>query len=79
MILTPVEYVQQHKDSFRVAFDFLNSHFPPGDSLEWWEQVSKDASEASIKVAENKLVIGLLGGILDYLEDEWRMRKDGTA
>lgn len=79
MILTPAEYVQQHRDSFRIAFDFLNSHFPPDDSLSWWEQTAKDASESSIKAAENKLVIGLLIGIMDYLEDEWRQRRDGTA
>lgn len=74
--MSPQEYAKEHQKAFRTAFDFLTSHFPPGMDLSWWEQAAKDASAASIEAGENKLVNGLLAGVMDYLESEWRKRKD---
>lgn len=75
-VLTPEEYVQRHKESFRCAFDFLNQHFPPGEEEEWFVQTAKDFGEASKACGNNMLVIGLLIGVFDYIEDEWKIRKE---
>ena len=72
------EYANRHAKSFRTAFDFLTAHFPPADDPEWWKAVSLDASMASAKQGENKLVIGLLIGVMDYLEDEWKKRRQNS-
>ena len=73
--MTPEEYVKTHKEAFRCAFDFLNSHFPPGDGLEWWDQVAKDASAMSEAHDNNKLTIELIAGVMYYLEFEWKLRR----
>jgi len=80
-ILTTEEYAQRHQKAFRTAFNFLNSHFPPGDGDEWWLQITKDASDESVLHGENKLIIGLLVAVVDYIEDEWKKRRaeNGTA
>ena len=77
--LSPEEYAKMHQKSFRTAFDFLSSHFPPGQDDEWWIQAAKDLSDASVRAGENKLVTGLLIGVYDYLtyEYERRRNKDG--
>ena len=72
--MTAEERFAMHQKSFRTAFDFLNKHFPPGKDPEWWIQTVKDCDDASILAGENKLVIGLLGGVIDYLEDEYKRR-----
>ena len=78
--MTAEQYYSMHQKAFRTAFDFLNKHFPPGQDPEWWTQTVKDCDEASISQGENKLVIGLLGGIIDYLEDEYKRRiNDGST
>lgn len=69
--MTPEEYAKAHKQAFRVAFDFLNAHFPPGPEPEWWEQTARDASAAS---GDNELTLRLLIGVLDYLDYEWKRR-----
>ncbi len=71
------EYAKEHQKAFRTAFDFLASHFPPGTELEWWDRLAKDADAASIAAGENKLANKLLAAVMDYLEFEWRKRKDG--
>ena len=73
--MTPEEYVSMHQKAFRVAFNFLNSHFPPGLEPEWWDQAAKELSEASVLSGENKLVIGLLNAVFEYLGDEYKKRK----
>lgn len=76
----PEEFARMHQRSFRTAFDFLASHFPPGDTPEWWEQAAKDVAEASISMAENKLAVGLLAGVYDYLDYEYKRRgNNGTV
>lgn len=80
-ILKPEEYAARHKQAFRAAFDYLNDHFPPETDPEWWQRLAKDCSAVSIVCGENKLVIGLLIGVMDYLENEMKLRreKDGEA
>lgn len=72
---SPEEYAKLHQRSFRVAFDFLTSHFPPGQDPDWWLQAAKDVSAASITAGENVLVIELLTGVYKYLEYEYRVRR----
>ena len=72
--MTPEEYVQQHKAAFRIAFDFLNAHFPPGQDPEWFEQTAKDFSEVGTVNYSNDLAIQLLLGVYSYLEHEWKRR-----
>lgn len=73
-ILSPEEYAKMHQKAFRCAFDFLNSHFPPGMEPEWWDQAAKDVSAASAAAGENKLVIELLAGVYEYLNSEYNLR-----
>ena len=70
--MTPEEYYATHQHAFRTAFDFLNSHFPPGTEPGWWEQASNDI----LKVSEGKgqLAQYLLIGVYDYLNEEYRRR-----
>lgn len=73
---SPEEYAKLHQRSFRVAFDFLTSHFPPGQDPDWWLQAAKDVSAASILSGENKLVVELLAGVYEYLDYEYKRRRD---
>ena len=72
--MTPEEYAKLHQVSFRKAFDFLNSHFPPGEGMDWWKQAGEDIVKVSTE-GENKLLDGLLVGVFDYLELEWKRRR----
>ena len=60
---------------FRVAFDFLNAHFPPPQNLEKWKQFAIDTSAASEQAKGGKLIDGFLTAIGDYLEEEYKKRK----
>ena len=75
-IWKPEEYAAYHKMVFRGIFNFLNAHFPPGDTLEWWEQFSKDTDAASDKLKGGKLVNGMLLAIADYLDEECKKRRE---
>lgn len=77
--MSPEEYVKLHQKAFRTAFDFLTSHFPPGSDLEWWTQTAKDVTEASILAGKNNLVNGLLAGVYNYLEDEYKQRRNNNG
>lgn len=72
--MTPEEYAKVHQKAFRCAFDFLNAHFPPGDTDEWWIQTAKDCSAASVAFGETPIVIELLGGVMNYLGTEYKRR-----
>ena len=79
-VLSPEQYADRHKKAFRVAFDYLNAHFPPGDSTEWWEQTAKDAEYASIVISNrDPLATELLVSIYNYLEKEWKKRYGGKT
>lgn len=75
-IWKPEEYAAYHKMVFRIAFDFLNDHFPPQDDPKWWEQFSIDTSAASSKSKGGPLVDGILLAIGNYLEQENIKRRD---
>lgn len=75
-IWKPEEYAAYHKFVFRGIFDFLNSHFPPGTTPEWWEQYTKDMDAASDKLKGGPLVDGMLTAISDYLELEFKKRRE---
>lgn len=73
--MTPEEYVQRHKKAFRVAFDYLNDHFPPGEDDDWWERAAMDASRVYAENGCDPLQLQLLAGVCEYLETEWKERR----
>lgn len=75
-IWKPEEYATYHKMVFRTAFDFLNAHFPPQNDLDWWKKFSEDLGKASDQVKGGTLINGILIALSDYLEEEWKKRKD---
>lgn len=75
-LLSPQEYAARHRESFRAAFDFLNDHFPPVFSYEWFEKADADLSRISMEHEENPLVIHLLLAVYNYLDDESKLRKE---
>lgn len=76
--MTPEQYYASHQNAFRIAFNFLNAHFPPGEEPEWWEQASNDMLEASKSTGQ--LGILLLIAVFDYLNDEYKRRtQNGSA
>ena len=74
--MTPEEYARMHQKAFRTAFDYLNTHFPPGTDDEWWLQSATELSKASVEAGENKLVIELLNAVHTYLGDEYHKRRN---
>lgn len=72
--MEPAEYYAMHKKAFRAAFDYLNNHFPPEPEDGWWIKLSQDASDACLQEGENRLVINLIGAIMDYIEYEHKRR-----
>ena len=78
--MTPEQYAKIHQKAFRCAFDFLNAHFPPGDTDEWWIQTAQDCSAASVAFGETPIAIELLNAIMNYLGDEYKRRcEDGKV
>ena len=73
--MTPEEYGEMHKQAFRVAFNFLHEHFPPGMDPAWWDKSAQELSEASISAGENMLVIELLNAVYSYLGHEYHQRR----
>lgn len=73
-VLTPEEYAARHKQAFRVAFDFLNAHFPPEPDSTWWTRLSEECCEVYNAHPDNMLLVQLLAGILCYLEEESKLR-----
>lgn len=73
---SPADYVKLHQGAFRCAFDFLTSHFPPGSDPEWWDQTATEASAASESQLDNPLVMKLLNAVMDYLEIEYKERRE---
>ena len=74
-ILTPEEYAKRHKNAFRCAFDFLNSHFPPESTCEWWDPIGDELSKACESQGDNLLAVSLLLAVNDYIEAEWKIRR----
>ena len=73
--MKPEEYAAYHKMVFRIAFDFLNAHFPPPENAEAWKQFAADTSAASERAKGGTLVNGFLTVIGNYLEEEYKKRK----
>lgn len=77
--MTPEEYAKIHPQAFRCAFDFLNEHFPPSEDPAWWDKTAKDCSAASVAFGETPIVICLLNGVMDYLNEEYKRRYGNEA
>ena len=75
-IWKPAEYATYHKMVFRAMFNFLHEHFPPGTDPEWWLQYTKDLEATSEQVNGGPLVDGMLTAISDYIEDEYKKRRE---
>lgn len=78
-IWKPEEYAAYHKMVFREMFNFLNAHFPPGDSPEWWLQFTKDMNMVNDKLKGGPMVYGMLTALSDYLDDEFKKRRIGDG
>ena len=77
--LNPEAYMAKHKKAFRVAFDYLNAHFPPQESADWWVQAASDMADAvNPGVGDNPLTAELVLGVYNYLEKEWKKRYEET-
>lgn len=72
--MTPEGYAKLHQKAFRCAYDFLNEHFPPEESPEWWDKTAKECSAASLAFGETPIVMELLTAIMNYLGDEYKRR-----
>lgn len=75
-IVTPQEYADRHKKAFREAFDFLNAHFPPVFSDDYFAKVVEDVTVVEAKDPNNPLLVHLLSGIFCYLDDESKLRRE---
>lgn len=75
------EIVRMHQKAFRCAYDYLQQHYPPGNTPEWWGEAAKDLSDFGIAAGETHLAVELLLGVFNYLESVWKERrdKDGKA
>jgi hypothetical protein len=79
-IPSPGTYMEIHKQAFRIAFDFLNDHFPPENDDEWWKKTADDMTLIGNMYGENRCVVHLMTGVFEYLSDEnERRKKNGTA
>ena len=74
-ILTPQAYSDRHKKAFRVAFDFLNRHFPPSPEPDWWDNTVTDAVKA-VNDDTSNLTRDLVLAVFDYIDRECKMRMD---
>ena len=75
-ILSPEQYVSRHRRAFRVAFDYLNAHFPPTLDGEYWNRAAIDVGEACFAEGNDPLVTELLAGVYSYLSKEYKLRRD---
>lgn len=78
-IWEPEQYHAYHKLVFRVVFDFLNTHFPPGNGPDYWEKFAEDIGKASDQFKGGKLGNGMLVAVSDYLEEEYKKRRDADG
>ena len=76
----PGTYAAMHKQAFRIAYDFLNDHFPPEHDPNWWDKTMGDVSLIGNMYGENKLVVCLITALIEYLsEEDERRRNNATA
>lgn len=77
---TPEETAKLHKESFRCAFEFLVSHWPPVFDADWWDKTADDMVHSVDTIHGTHLLAEhLLMGVYGYLEDECygRRKQDG--
>lgn len=75
MTRSMTQYLTDHKRAFRVAFDYLNAHFPPSMDDEYWTHAAEDIGEASKSTDNDPLTMELLVGVYNYLEKEYTLRR----
>ena len=76
---TPEQYYKLHQQAFRIAFDFLNEHFPPEHFPEWWERTANDVTLIGNQYGENPAVPHLIAAMFEYLEETDRRRQEHGA
>lgn len=60
-----------HKTAFRVAFDFLQAHYPPENTREYWLTTVRALGTVSDQYINNELCQRLLSGVIEYLN--WKV------
>lgn len=78
-ILSPQEYVAQHKRAFREGFDFLNAHFPPECSSEYWDRTYKDLNEVLARNDGNGMLREMMMSVVAYLDTEGKKRREDVV
>ena len=73
--MTPEEYAKAHQKSFRIAFDFLREHFPPGSTEEWWLQTAEEGAAASEAGGDPELTMQLVIAVNNYIGLEQKRRE----
>ena len=63
---------QIHKTAFRVAFDFLQAHYPPENTEEYWLKTAKEVGIVLFENNGNMLCQELLSGVIEYLN--WKVK-----
>lgn len=61
------EFLSQHKQAFRIAFDFLGACFPPTRTEEYWNTTVELFKHRVTDNRYNPLVKHLLLGVYNYL------------
>jgi len=75
---SPGTYAAIHKQAFRIAYDFLNEHFPPEHDPDWWTKTMNDVSLIGNMYGENKLVVYMITALVEYLTEEDERRKQNA-
>ena len=61
---------RMHRAAFRAAYDFLNTHYPPEDTEQYWLQTCADVGIVSAEHITNELCQELLTAVLLYLSNK---------
>lgn len=64
-----------HKAAARAFFNLLDELFPPTNDLAYWEKAADRVCEVYRGAGKPKLLLYLLAGTMEYLED---VAKDGV-
>ena len=65
-----IDFVRLHRVAFRYAFEYLEKHWPPVNTNEYWEEIAKELGPITGWFdAENLLGKHLVMAVFEYLED----------
>ena len=65
-----IDFVRLHRVAFRYAFEYLEKHWPPVNTNEYWEEIAKELGPITGRFdTENLLGKRLVMAVFEYLED----------